>query len=47
MGPGPGGFESAGRVPDERMGIVDTSMALFREPVDAPCHTEEPARPRG
>jgi len=47
MRPGPGGLESAGGVADERRGIVDTSMALSREPADAPCHTEEPARPRG
>ena len=47
MGPGPGGFESAGGVADERRGIVDTSMALSREPADTPRHTEEPARPRG
>ena len=47
MGPGPGGFESAGGVADERRGIVDTSMTLSREPADAPRHTEEPARPRG
>ena len=47
MGPGPGGFESAGGVTDERRGIVDTSMVLSREPTDAPRHTEEPARPTG
>jgi len=47
MGPGLGGLESAGGVADQRRGIVDTSMALSREPADAPCHTEEPARPRG
>jgi len=47
MGPGQGGLESAGGVTDERRGIVDTSMALSREPAAAPCHTEEPARPRG
>ena len=47
MGPGPGGFESAGGVADERRGIVDTGMALSREPADAPHPTEEPARPRG
>jgi len=47
MGPGPGGLESTGAVADERRGIVDTSKALSREPADAPCHTEEPARPRG
>ena len=47
MGLGPGGFESAGGVADERRGIVDTGMALSREPADAPRHTEEPARPRG
>jgi len=47
MGPGPGGLESAGSVADERRGIVDTSMALSREPADTPRHTEEPARPRG
>ena len=47
MGPGPGGFESAGGVADERRRIVDTSMALSRDPGDAPRHTEEPARPRG
>ena len=45
MGPGPGGFESAGGVADKRRGIVDTSMALSREPADTPRHTEEPARP--
>ena len=39
MGPGPGGFKSAGGVTDERREIVDTSMALSREPADAPCHT--------
>jgi len=47
MGPGRGGLESAGGVADERRGIVDTSMALSREPADVPRHTEEPARPRG
>ena len=47
MGTGPGGFESAGGVTDERRGIVDTSMTLLREPADAPRHTEEPARSRG
>ena len=47
MGPGPDGFEFAGRIADERRGIVDTSMALSREPADAPHHTEEPPRPRG
>jgi len=47
MAPGPGGLESAGGVADERRGIVNTSMALSREPADAPRHTEEPARPRG
>ena len=47
MGPGPDGLESAGGVADDRRGIVDTSMVLSREPADAPCHTEEPARPRG
>jgi len=47
MQPGPGGLESAGGVADKRRGIVDTSMALSREPADAPRHTEEPARPRG
>jgi len=41
--PGPGGLESASGVADERRGIVDTSMALSREPADAPHHTEEPA----
>ena len=46
MGPGPGGLELAGGVADERRGIVDTSMALSREPADAPRHPEEPARPR-
>ena len=46
MGLGPGGFESAGGVADERRGIVNTSMALSREPADAPHHTAEPARPR-
>ena len=47
MGPGPGEFESAGGVVDERRGIVDTSMALSREAADTPRHTEEPTRPRG
>ena len=47
MRPGPGGFESAGGVADEKKEIVDTSMALSREPADAPHHTQEPARPRG
>ena len=47
MGPGPGGLESAGGVADERRGIIDTSMALSREPADAPRYTEAPARPRG
>ena len=47
MGPGPCGLGSAGSVADERREIVDTSMALLREPADAPRHTEEPARPRG
>ena len=47
MGPGPGGFESAGGVADKRRGIVDTSMVLSRDPADAPRHTEEPARPSG
>ena len=47
MGPGPGGFKSAGGVGDEKRGIVVTSMTLSREPTDAPRHTEEPARPRG
>ena len=47
IGPGPDGLESAGGVADDRRGIVDTSMVLLREPADAPCHTEEPARPRG
>ena len=46
MGPGRGGLESAGGVADERRGIVDTSVALSREPADMPRHTEEPARPR-
>ena len=46
MGPGPGGFESAGGVADETSAIVDTTMALSREPADAPRHTEEPARPK-
>ena len=46
MGPGPGGSKTAGGVTDERRGIVDRSMALSREPSDAPRHTEEPARPR-
>jgi len=36
MGLGPGGLESAGGVADERRGIVDTSMALSREPADVP-----------
>ena len=43
MGPGPGGFESAGGVADERRGIVDTSNALSRDPADSPPYTEEPA----
>jgi len=47
IGLGPGGLESAGGVADERRGIVDTSMALSREPGDASRHTEEPATPRG
>ena len=47
MGPGPDGLELAGGVADDRRGIVDTSMVLSREPADTPCHTEEPARPRG
>jgi len=47
MGPGPGGLESGSGVADERRGIVNTSMALWREPGDAPRHTEKPARPRG
>ena len=47
MGLGPGGFESSGGVADERRGRVETSIALSRQPVDAPRHTEEPARPRG
>ena len=47
IGPGPDGLESAGGVADDRRGIVDTSMVLSREPADAPCHTEEPARPIG
>ena len=47
MGPEPDGLESAGGVADDRRGIVDTSTVLLREPADAPCHTEEPARPRG
>ena len=47
MGPGPDGLDSAGGVADDRRGIVDTSMVLSRESADAPCHTEEPARPRG
>ena len=47
IGLGLGGFESAGGVKDKRRGIVDTSMALSREPADAPRHTEESARPRG
>ena len=45
--PGPDGLESAGGVANDRRGIVNTSMVLSREPADAPCHTEEPARPRG
>ena len=47
IGPGPDGLEWAGSVADDRRGIVDTSMELSREPADAPCHTKEPARPRG
>ena len=47
MGPGPDGLDSTGGVADDRRGIVDTSMVLSREPAYAPCHTEEPARPRG
>ena len=47
MGLGLGGFESAGGVADERRGIVDRSMALSRQPAEAPCHTKESARPRG
>ena len=47
MGPGLNGMESAGGVADDRRGIVDTSTILSRESADAPCHTEEPARPRG
>ena len=47
MGLGPGGFDSAGGFADERRGIVDTSMALSREPADAPRYTEAPTRPRG
>ena len=47
MAPGLGGFESAGGVTDERRGIVDTSMALSREPADAPRHNTEHVRPRG
>ena len=47
MGPEPDGLESAGSVADDRRGIVDTSTVLSRKPADAPCHTEEPARPRG
>ena len=47
MGPGPGGFKSAGSVADERRGIVDTSMALSRESAKTPHHTKEPARSRG
>ena len=44
---GPDGLESAGSVADDRRGIVDTSMVHSREPADVPCHTKEPARPRG
>ena len=47
IGPGPDGLESAGGVADDRRAIVDTSIVLSRELADAPCHTEEPARPRG
>ena len=47
MGPGPDGLESIVGVADDRRGILDTRMVLSREPVDMPCHTEEPARPRG
>ena len=45
--PGPGGFESAGCVAEERRGIVDTSMALSREPADALHYSQELASPRG
>ena len=47
IGPGPDGLELPGGVADDRRGIVDTSMVLSRDPADAPCHTEEPARARG
>ena len=47
MGPEPNGLESAGGVTDDRRVIVDTSTVLSRDPADAPCHNEEPARPRG
>jgi len=47
IGLGPGGLESAGGVSHARRAIVDTTMALSREPVDPPRHTEEPARPSG
>ena len=46
MGPRPDELESASGVADDRRGIVDTSMMLLREPVEAPCHAQEPARPR-
>ena len=47
IGPGPDGLKSTGGVADDRRGIVDTSMVLSREPANTPCHTKEPARPRG
>ena len=47
MGPEPDGLESASGVANDRRGIVDTSTVLSREPADALCHNEEPARPRG
>ena len=40
MGPGPGEFESASGVADHWRGIVDTSMALSRDPADTPGHTQ-------
>ena len=45
IGPGLDALESAGVVADDRREIVDTSMVLWREPVDALCNTEGPARP--
>ena len=47
IGPGPDVLESAGGFADDRRGIVDTNMVLSRDPAGPPCHTKEPARPRG